>query len=66
MTTNTAAVGARLGIAGKFEFKDKDGNVLKTMEVTGAVPLESTGMSVEQAQELINQQKGISHDDDRK
>lgn len=58
---NLNPVGARIGIAGTFEFKDKDGNVLKTMEISGSVPLESTGMSVEQAQEFINQQKEADH-----
>ena len=59
-------VGGRIGIAGTFEFKDKDGNVLKTMQLTGSVPLADTGMSVEQAQEFINQQGADHGRDDRK
>ena len=54
-------VGARLGIAGTFEFRDAAGNVLKTMEVRGSVPLEEAGLTVEQAVELINSQKEGHH-----
>lgn len=55
---NTASVGARLGLSGTLEFRDKDGNVLKTVDFVGSVPLEQTGMSVEQAQSLI---EGTNH-----
>ena len=40
---------------------DKDGNVIKRMPMAGSVPLEDTGMSVEQAQSFINEQQGASH-----
>ena len=69
METNTASVGARLGLSGTLEFKDKDGNVIKRMPFAGSVPLESAGLSVEQAQELItaHQLKEAHHGrDDRK
>ncbi len=61
MTNNTASVGAKLGISLTLEFKDKDGNVLKRMPMAGSVPLEDTGMSVEQAQSFINEQKEDDH-----
>lgn len=61
MTNNTASVGAKLGISLTLEFKDKDGNVIKRMPMSGSVPLEETGMSVEQAQSFINEQQGASH-----
>ena len=54
--TFTAGVGARLGLSGTLEFKDDAGNVLKRVDFTGSVPLSETGLSVEQAQELITQQ----------
>lgn len=54
---NTTSVGARLGLAGTLEFRDKDGNILKTVDFTGSVPLEDTGMSVDEAKQLINQTK---------
>ena len=63
MNLNTAGVGGRLGLAFSLQFKDKDGNVLKTMDFNGSVPLEDTGLSAEQAQELINQQ-GADRDHD--
>lgn len=56
MTTNTAAVGARLGIAMTLEFKDAAGNMLKRMPMSGSVPLAEAGMSVEQAQQIIDGQ----------
>ena len=61
MTNNTASVGAKLGISLTLEFKDKDGNVIKRMPMAGSVPLEDTGMSVEQAQSVINEQKEDDH-----
>ena len=33
METNTASVGARLGLSGTLEFKDKDGNEKYTTEI---------------------------------
>ena len=56
MTTNTTSVGARLGLSGTLEFKDAQGNVLKTVGFSGSVPLEEAGLTVEQAQELITKQ----------
>jgi hypothetical protein len=64
--TFSAGVGARLGLAGTLEFKDKDGNVLKRVDFTGSVPLADTGLSVYQAQSIINQQEPQHGADDRK
>jgi len=63
--TFSAGVGARLGLAGTLEFKDAAGNVLKRVDFTGSVPLTDTGLSVEQAQQLITQQEADHGSDDR-
>lgn len=39
-------VGARLGLSGTLEFRDKAGNVLKTVDFVGSVPLDDTGLGV--------------------
>ncbi len=56
-----ASIGARLGLAFDLEFRDAAGNVLKTVQCRGSVPLAETGLSVEQAQSLIEEQHG-THD----
>ena len=50
--TYEAAVGARLGISGTLECKDKDGNILSVIELSGSIPLSELGLSVEQAEAL--------------
>jgi hypothetical protein len=59
MTTppNTAAIGARLNVSGTLEWRDAQGNVLRTTHLSGQVPLESLGLTVDQAQTLIKQQE---------
>ena len=64
MTNDTAALGARLGLAGTLEFRDKDGAILKAVDFAGSVPLGETGMSVDQAQELITNQQEPQHGTD--
>jgi hypothetical protein len=54
--SHQASIGAKLGIAGTFEFRDKDGNVLKTIHLSGAIPLSDLGLSVEDAQQIIEQE----------
>lgn len=61
---NQASVGARLGLSFSLDFKDKDGNVLKTIHCKGSVPLEEAGMTAEQAQQLINEQGVVDHGTD--
>ena len=56
-------IGAKLGISGAFQCKDRDGNVLKTIAFTGAIPLERLGFSAEQAQQLIEE---VNHGPDHK
>ncbi len=58
-------MGGRLGISGTFECKDKDGVVLKTIELRGSVPLEDLGLTVEQAQALVDSQGADSGPDHR-
>ena len=64
MNFNTGVKG-RIGISGSFECKDKDGRVLKTIEVKGSVPLDQLGLTPEEAQELITQQEKRHVADDR-
>lgn len=56
-TNNKVTTGAKLGITGTMEYRDKDGNILKTVQVSGNIPLDKLGMSVEEAQQLITQQE---------
>lgn len=51
---NSTTMTARLRISGVFECRDKDGNLLKTIEMHGAIPLESA-QQIEQARTLINE-----------
>lgn len=60
-----AAIGAKLNISGTLEWRDKDGNILSTTEIRGAIPLEDTGLTVEQAQQLINSQENPHGSDHR-
>ena len=51
----------RLGVSGVLEFLDKDGNVLKTTEIKGSVPLNE-----EQAAEVIKELGKTDGSDDCK
>jgi hypothetical protein len=57
---------AALGISGTFEYRDAAGNVLKTVQVSGSIPLSELGLTQEQAQDLIenNNNKGTTHGSD--
>lgn len=55
--TYAAGLGARLGITGALECKDKDGNVIEVIHINGSIPLERLGLSVEEAQAIISQQE---------
>lgn len=48
---------ARLGIRGTFECRNAAGEVIKTIEVTGAIPLTKLGLTQDQARQLVEQQK---------
>jgi hypothetical protein len=61
----STSVGARLGLSGTLEFRDADGNILKSVDFTGSVPLEDSGLTVEQAQSIINEQ-GTDHGSDNR
>lgn len=47
---------ARLGIRGTFECRNAAGEVIKTIELNGAVPLTKLGLTQEQARRLVEQQ----------
>jgi hypothetical protein len=48
-------LGARLGLAFTLECRDKDGNILKTIDCKGSIPLSQLGIDVDQAKELITE-----------
>lgn len=53
----TQTLGARLGLAFSLDFKDAEGNVLKTIQAQASLPLSELGLTVEQAQSLIDAQE---------
>lgn len=57
-------VGGRLGIAGTFECRDAAGNLLKTIELRGAIPLEDLGLTVDEARQLVESQEKPDGADD--
>ena len=57
----TKPIGAKLNIAGTLEWRDKDGNILKTTELRGSVPLSELGLTEEQAKQLTEQANGPDH-----
>ena len=59
-------MGARLGLSFSLEFKDAQGNLLKTIDCKGSVPLSETGLTAEQAQAIIDQQGSSNGADDSK
>lgn len=48
-------LGARLGIRGTFECRDATGAVVKTLELSGSVPLEALPISEADRQALLQQ-----------
>lgn len=60
-----AQMGAKLGLFGTLVYKDAQGNVLKEVQINGAIPLEKLGLSIEEAQELIQQQEKSNGTDNR-
>ena len=54
---------ARLGVKGVLTYKDAQGNVLKQVPFVGAVPLEGSGITAEQAAQLPIER--LPHDDVR-
>lgn len=61
----STAVGGRLGIAGTFECRDAAGNLLKTIELRGAIPLEDLGLTVDEARQLVESQEQACGPNDR-
>ena len=59
-TSNQTSIGARLGFSGTLHFHDAAGNVIGTTQMTGSVPLSETGLTVEQAKQLIEDQENGS------
>ncbi len=40
--TQQAGIEAKIKVTGAFEYRDKDGHVIKTVEFTGSVPIDMT------------------------
>ena len=53
----TQTIGAKLGIAFALDFKDAEGNVLKTIQCRANLPLSELGLTEAQAQSLIDEQE---------
>lgn len=58
-------MGAKLGISGVLEFRDSQGNLLKTVQMTGSIPLSDLGVSAEEAQTIIDSQEPTHGTDHR-
>lgn len=59
---NLSGVGAKLGLSGALECRDKDGNVLKVIHFNGAIPLADLNMTPDQARELIEREANGADD----
>lgn len=57
------SMSGRLGLSFALEFRDAQGNILKTIDCKGSVPLSETGLTAEQAQAIIDQQGSNNGDD---
>lgn len=53
-----AEMTAKLGMRGTIECRNANGEVIKTIEFTGAIPLERLGITEEQARSLVEQRNG--------
>lgn len=58
-------VNAKLQMSGVLQYRDAAGAVVKEVPFSGAIPLSQLGMTVEQAQELIQQQEAPHGPDHR-
>lgn len=52
----TTGVGARLGLRATFVCKNAAGEVIKTIEAQGAIPLADLGMTEDEARALIEKE----------
>lgn len=57
-------IGARLGVRGTLEYRNARGEVIKTVEVRGDIPLAKLGLTEDQARELVQQQENQTHGTD--
>ena len=57
-----AGITVKLGLAFTLECRDKDGNIIKTIDCKTAVPIEQFGLSVDEAKELITEATNGAHD----
>jgi hypothetical protein len=59
-------VGARLGISAVLEFRDAEGNIIKTVDCAASIPLSDLDLTVDEARELILNHEGVSHGTDHR
>lgn len=50
-TQKLAPIGGRLGISGTLEWRDKDGNIIKTTELKGSLPLDTLQPAEKEAED---------------
>lgn len=48
---------AKLGISGTLEFRNKAGEIIKTVEVKGGIPLSKLGITEDQARQMVREQQ---------
>lgn len=65
MTYKPTTMGALVGIRGTLECRNAAGEVIKTIEMNGEIPLSRLGLTVEQAQTLVEQTKERQDGTDR-
>lgn len=58
--TYEAKMTAKLGMSGTIECLNARGEVIKTIQFSGGVPLDQLGLSVDQAKKLVEQQEGAN------
>jgi hypothetical protein len=51
-----SGIGAKLHMRGRLEYKNKDGQVIKTVEINGSAPLAELGLSEQEAKRLVASQ----------
>jgi|AntAceMinimDraft_11_1070367.scaffolds.fasta_scaffold249937_2 hypothetical protein len=57
MTQDTVTSGAAFSLSGVLEYRDKDGNIIGTSALAARIPLSDLGISVEEAQQIINERE---------
>lgn len=56
--TYEAKMTAKLGMRGTFECRNARGEVVKTIEFSGLIPIERLGITEQEARKLVEQSNG--------